>query len=331
MSSSLESAYRSTLRWYPRRWRAEHADALVGILLEVAEGQGRSSITWSERMNLAGHGFATRLDAILSQRGRDLAASFALGTGLAIALVYFLVEEWMPWVPLANHARPETTFGPFADAGVLVVLLWVAALVCTILRRFASARTALILSAILSVLLLVSQRGVFELGAGPLYFNPDKPTFVLLTALSLVACVGTIRNRTALGITAIAWILGLAGTLVLTDRFTHESVFGLAWYDYFERLLWQSALFVPQVVSVLALILLISIALFIGRRRNSAVALVLSTLPWLACAAAGWYGAGDAVVSWVTAAILFASAIAVLVVGARFAPRDSSPKRASTT
>lgn len=39
----LEIRYRQALRWYPRSWRAANADAVVGVLLDVADAEGRAA------------------------------------------------------------------------------------------------------------------------------------------------------------------------------------------------------------------------------------------------------------------------------------------------
>ena len=41
----LRVAYRKLLRWYPREWRAENEEAMLGILLDVADHVGRTRPT----------------------------------------------------------------------------------------------------------------------------------------------------------------------------------------------------------------------------------------------------------------------------------------------
>ena len=63
--SQLERTYRNALHWYPHRWRAQHEEALLGILLDQAEEEGRTQMTTAERRNLTRHGLARRLSPIL--------------------------------------------------------------------------------------------------------------------------------------------------------------------------------------------------------------------------------------------------------------------------
>jgi hypothetical protein len=63
--SELERTYRNALHWYPHRWRAQHEDALLGILLDQAEEEGRDHMTTAERRNLTRRELSRRLSPIL--------------------------------------------------------------------------------------------------------------------------------------------------------------------------------------------------------------------------------------------------------------------------
>lgn len=61
MTSELEQRYRDALSWYPRRWRAQHEEALLGILLDQADAEGRTHMSTADHRNLARHGLGRRL------------------------------------------------------------------------------------------------------------------------------------------------------------------------------------------------------------------------------------------------------------------------------
>jgi hypothetical protein len=88
MSTILERQYRRTLRWYPSSWRSQHEDAVIGTLLDVAEGENRSRPRLGEQLNLAANGMLTRIGLFLPARVRDGVATVALATGTAFATVY---------------------------------------------------------------------------------------------------------------------------------------------------------------------------------------------------------------------------------------------------
>lgn len=65
MTSELERRYRDALRWYPRRWRDQHEEALLGILLDQADDEERGHLSAAERRNLARQGLARRVAPVL--------------------------------------------------------------------------------------------------------------------------------------------------------------------------------------------------------------------------------------------------------------------------
>jgi hypothetical protein len=57
-ASTLSAEYRTMMRWYPRTWRLDNEDAMLGILLEKAEHEHRDQPTTGERSALARAGLA---------------------------------------------------------------------------------------------------------------------------------------------------------------------------------------------------------------------------------------------------------------------------------
>ena len=50
---ALEQQYRTALRWYSTNWRLQNEDAMLGTLLDAAEGEDRVTPRKRELANLA--------------------------------------------------------------------------------------------------------------------------------------------------------------------------------------------------------------------------------------------------------------------------------------
>ena len=59
--SDLEREYRKALARYPRTWRRDHEEALLGVLLDNAEAEGRDRMSRTDRRDLAANGRRLRL------------------------------------------------------------------------------------------------------------------------------------------------------------------------------------------------------------------------------------------------------------------------------
>ncbi|ROS33748.1 hypothetical protein [Curtobacterium sp. PhB78] len=317
---TLEPSYRRLLRWYPRRWRRQNEDALIGTLLDVAESEGRNRPRRSEVVDLAVNGIGTRVAAVLPATARDQAASFALGTGLAWSLVYFIVQDWMPWNPKA-HNYALNPMGPFNSPGVIVTALWVLAGVFVLFGRHLPARLSALASSVVALVLLAVQAA-----SSPeyvvVYPSPDRVTFVLLVGLGLIAAVGTPRRHWTTVLTAGGWGLALSAGLLLMhgrDMTSIPLAAGLpSWYDFFNRYLWSGGLLTTGVVWILVSALLATavVSRWRGHRANAA-ALVVSVMPWVAATVTNSMrfhavGASSILINLVMAATWIALATAAL-------------------
>ena len=277
MSGDLEGAYRRAMRWYPRQWREEHEEAMIGTLLDVANDQGQGAPPFSERLNLISNGLGARFGLYLPAGLRSWIASFALGTGTAFALVYFVAQDWMPWVPLKTHAIGPT-FGPFESPAVLISLVWAVAFVAALVRRTFVLRISLGLAAAGSAAAVA-----FAASEPPfLPTNPDRTTFVLLTGLALVALIGVPAGRRGLLASASLWSIGLAMTLAVTYRLDRTAIGGPGWYDWNDRLFWGGIANIGFLGMAVVAALLVAWGCALGRRDDPAIGIVISTLPWVA-------------------------------------------------
>lgn len=288
---TLEQSYRRLLRWYPRRWRQQNEDALIGTLLDVAESEGRDRPRRSEVVDLAANGVGTRVAGVFPAAARDRAASFALATGLAWSLVYFVVQDWMPWNAEAHNYTLDP-LGPFNSPGVIVTALWVLAAVFALFGLHLPARLSVLASSFIAIVLLAVQTS-----SSPdytvVYPSPDRVTFVLLVGLGFIATAGTPRRHWTALLSAIAWGLALSvGLLLMHGRDTTSVPLatGLpSWYDFFNRYLWQGGLLASGITSM-AVIAVLTAAVIMRQtgHRAAAGALVLSALPWAAATTTSW-------------------------------------------
>jgi len=319
--ATLEQSYRRLLRWYPGRWRRLNEDALIGTLLDVAESEGRNRPRRSEVVDLAANGIGTRVAAVLPATARDRAAGFALGTGLAWSLVYFIVQDWMPWNPKA-HNYALNPMGPFNSPGVIVTALWVLAGVFVLFGRHLPARLSALASSVVALVLLAVQAA-----SSPeyvvVYPSPDRVTFVLLVGLGLIAAAGTPRRHWTTLFTAGGWGVALSAGLLFMHRRPGGTTVPLAaglpsWYDFFNQYLWSGGLLTTGVVWILVSALLATavVSRWRGHRANAA-ALVVSVMPWVAATVTNWVlfhavGASSIVINLVMAATWIALATVAL-------------------
>lgn len=64
--NDLEREYRKALARYPRAWRRNHEEALLGVLLDKAEAEGRRHMSKTDRKDLAINSRRLRFNRALS-------------------------------------------------------------------------------------------------------------------------------------------------------------------------------------------------------------------------------------------------------------------------
>lgn len=79
--SNLSQQYRRALRWYPKSWREKHEEALIGVLLDQAEAEGREHMSRTARRDILRHGL----------RQSFTRPRVALATALALIVMTVLV------------------------------------------------------------------------------------------------------------------------------------------------------------------------------------------------------------------------------------------------
>ncbi|WP_088289546.1 hypothetical protein [Kineosporia sp. A_224] len=170
--------FRRLLALYPAQWQADHGDAMLGVMLDAAEADGRAGPTAREALSALGHATTQwrsrwqgrqRHDAVL----RSFAAlgPAAVVSGAVLAALSLGFGELGPILTRTpTMPGPEPLLG-FTTTAVVVHVVWLVALVAALAgrvgparRAFAVAAAAPALVAVLSALTALPQARVGLLG-----------------------------------------------------------------------------------------------------------------------------------------------------------------------
>lgn len=185
--SELDTAYRRAMRWYPHRWRKENADALVALMLEVAEAEARSTPSGADLRNLRLNGLRTRLAPMIRlfpANARDRASGIAMGFGLGMALTVLVIQEWAPWASPLWQTPSSREVGPFHGWGGVLYSMWGIAAVLAVVRLNPVARVVLLATIPFSVVLVAISPYDDE------WFRPTALALAVLGGFALVAALG---------------------------------------------------------------------------------------------------------------------------------------------
>jgi hypothetical protein len=165
----MEETYRRAVRAsYPRQWRAESGEELIGVFLDVAAAERRTRATVLDLVNILLSGTAARFLLIVGKVGprvRDRVSTLATMLGASMAVLMLLLGEWGPWVRAgslrwrptgAGFSERLVELGPFVTLSAAAYVVWIAVFVATVLQRSAARRQLLILAVLTSVLLPLS-------------------------------------------------------------------------------------------------------------------------------------------------------------------------------
>jgi hypothetical protein len=297
VSTILEHQYRRTLRWYPSSWRAQHEEAVIGTLLDVAEGENRSRPRLGEQLNLAANGLLTRIGIFLPAGVRDGVAAVALATGTAFATGYFVFLDWAPWTA-ANRAVQlplDHNFGPFVYPGVIVCALWALGFLVAVLGWYRITRILMVIAIVASLAIPVVSQLPF---AG--WVSPSPTNLGFLGLLAALTLVGTPRSR-------IRFTVGTGIALaVLVAAYARYGVFHRFYLG--DRAFWQQIAQSTNLGQLLVVAFLVAIGFGLAGRGATAAVIAFSTLPW----AAVWL---LEVVVWDRTGVATIGGIAVLIAG----------------
>ncbi|MCQ1999895.1 hypothetical protein [Arthrobacter zhaoxinii] len=235
-TSKLEATYTRALGAYPRRWRREQGEELIGVLLYVARSEQRTKATPAELFNLVGNGLATRGLELLGSVGRRRRNGIAFtATVLAtyLALTLTVLGEWGPWVrPGTLRWRPTgegfgeafLAAGPFTTAAAAVYLALLAGFVAALAGRSQLRRTLHLSAAATAPLIPLS-------GAVTGILAPPLTPMLVLSGLALLALIGNPAASASRRVLLAAVTAGasLAGLLLAVSRLAGGSA--LFFYD----------------------------------------------------------------------------------------------------
>ena len=205
--------YRVAMWAYPRRWRAQYADEVLGVLL-AAGGVG-SVVDRREVFSLVGNGLLVRVEALFgacSRRTREVAAAGAAAMLMVVSMAALVFGEWLPWragAPLLSLEDADAT-AAWQAAGVagatpgLGVVMCVTALlggVATVTGRaragqgwFAATATAALVTPLVTLMVPVNR---------PLLMH-----LALVFGLAVIASAAPVRVRPGRRV-AVAWGLSV--------------------------------------------------------------------------------------------------------------------------
>ena len=310
--NALEARYRRALNWYPKAWRAQNGEAILGVLMDGAEG--RTQPRAGDIVNLAANGLLTRLAPLadIVPRGvRDAASSLALGFGFGLTITMLVMQEWAPWAPTSTMYYPEPAslepvaspmVGPFSGWGALLYLTWIIGGLFFAAGKVHMGRWTLVATIPGSVALVLL--------AGNTNGWSRPPTLALAVLLSLVVIVAAGRPLQRRGQwMAVALSSGLGAVAVAYPIVTNHGL--ITRLD--PQGGWSLVTGGAGLGGALALLaVLVLLGTMFARRWDWAGAILVISAPWIAITLAYVVARGDALAMLAAAVALTAiAAIAV--------------------
>lgn len=211
----LESCYRRLLSLYPKAWRAQHEDAVIGVLLDEADAAGRSTLTTATALDLIGHAAEERLESLMRwmpARLRARVAMTALVAAAGLSVIMLLGEV------LGAHGRPPAELiymygeyfisGPFMTIGVGLYIAFLIVFVLVVRGHGGFARFLLLGAVALAAI----TRALQVLGGYP---APRLMVLAMFAGLGLLAALATIRPSRQEVRRILGFGAGFTGALVL--------------------------------------------------------------------------------------------------------------------
>ncbi len=309
-TDALELRYRKLLRGYPRAWRQHREEEVLTVLMDGALEEGRAHPTRFEVIDLMRHAVSARLVQAVPRTTRHRTSVLALVSGVTLSAVSLVLGEVVPWVgpsiaPGTIGSRADTPLLPGSPGtGLVLYLLWLAALVLVAIGRGAAARGILLGSVALGVSssFIAAHTGTLE---PPLWFRGVLVLFALLASLApihltrrgLLACTAS-ATLMAAGLAAMArpWASASTGA----PGYAYYRLFGFGLRGIGADLLWAIG---PALVVVLLAATRHRLRPWVGPAIG--VGAVWSVFAALAgTGPTAWYGARPAAAAFCAAALV---------------------------
>lgn len=250
--SDLDTRYRRTLRWYPRKWRMTNEDAVVGTLLDMADDDHRSRPARGELAGLRASALVLRLGPLgripSSARDRAAALAFGLGSGIAITALVAMAVQRATLAPFLLSLVPVV--GPFIGYSFMLYGVWILSFVAAVAGWKWAARLLAVAAILVAIVLRITVGGIA-------FSAPTTTTIVLLAALALLGFIGnpfrSPRGRVWISGSGLAWA-AFIGLTIWYQRATQGGQAGRT--DWFIGPLWQWLYWVVPFALILAIVLM---------------------------------------------------------------------------
>jgi hypothetical protein len=243
--SSLTAEYRRLLRWYPKQWRQANEQAMLGALLDQAEGEGREASLRAERTAIAKAGLAQRA-GLRAHTTSPLTLALG-GAGILLASIVPFVDRALFIFPAVQDLnwfnRLEQSDSQELSAGILVVAFALLAFGFRAERGIAGrsviGKAALILFAAPNLLVVILDSGPMDtLPIDHARLAVETAAYVAATygglAGLLVAALIVLRAQVVRGVARFGLpLLALMTALPLAIGHVHSQVIGhIVFWDY---------------------------------------------------------------------------------------------------
>lgn len=217
MNARHANAFQSAFRFHPRLWREQNELTAVSVLMDAAEATGRQHLSLSERASIYLHAASVWAEQVLNRAIRERVSSLALGTGMAMSVVYFVSFILMPM--LADAFMPMSK----VVSATALLLPWVAAGLIRAVGYVRGVRAAMGLALVLCVSVVLLRLWQPELAL------PSTLTVLFFGLWSVAANLGRARGTltwvtagvvAVLGVTVV-FAAGLVGRTLDTVLWTH--------------------------------------------------------------------------------------------------------------
>jgi hypothetical protein len=273
--TQLERIYRRTLRSYPKSWRQQHGNVILGTLLDVAEAEARTAPRATEIMHLAASGVLTRFGLWLTARSRDWISTVALGIGVAMAVGLLLSGTWMPWSqvlgPSTSRYIPEAN--PLLDFGIIIYALWILGFIASLIPKQLRIVRAFM------VVALVAPAVFAIVNHSTRLYGPNDRTLVFFTVMAALVLLGAPRTKKVGYIGAAAGV----GIVLLWVANARPAI---GYID--DRRFWDWIVSPDKLSVAIAICVVAAIYLNVRYRTPRQVILILLT-PWIIVCAASYY------------------------------------------
>ncbi|WP_433013118.1 hypothetical protein [Kribbella sp. CA-294648] len=269
----MSAVYRAVLKCYPRWWRDQHGDEVLGVLLDSADARGRTDL--GDLLNLVAHAVRLRLNSsgppTLVQGIRNRVSVIAVTLVAAISVNFLIFGEWAPWDP--GTSMVVSPIGNLTT-GLICYVAGLLAAIAVAVGRAQAARWLAAFSGLSALAMILPPIEQFAETFG--FTRPPGAILGFLAAICVLVVAGEPRRPD--GHRGAVLLLGAIPTVgvVLVSASSLQTE---PWFYY--RSPEQISVRVSGGILLGIGLLVIAIVLLIGGSRVWATALAVNSVPWL--------------------------------------------------